>query len=163
TQEAQAMSPAPPSPPPPSGGGPTSVEVTGAVKTVSGRCPSLAIAIGSRSIVTNADTDFQNLKCTDIKKNVTLRVDGIAQTGTTSSGAFVYQLNPELGTVERSTQSFGPFFVERASTAGRGETSFAVTFQHLRFTSLDGHNLRDGTFVTTANKFRDETAAYDEN
>ena len=83
TQEAQATSPAPPSPPPPSGGGPTSVEVTGAVKTVSGRCPSLAIAIGSRSIVTNADTDFQNLKCTDIKKNVTLRVDGIAQTGTT--------------------------------------------------------------------------------
>ena len=40
------------------------------------------------------------------------------------SGAFVYRLNPELGTVERSTASFGPFFVERASTAGRGDVSF---------------------------------------
>jgi len=82
---------------------------------------------------------------------------------TSSSGAFVYQLNSELGTVERATQSFGPFFVERASTAGRGETAFALTFQHLHFTSLDGHNLRDGSFVTTANQFKDETAAYDEN
>src|SRR5207245_1199101 len=82
---------------------------------------------------------------------------------TSSSAAFVYQLNPELGTVERATQSFGPFFVERASTAGRGQASFALTFQHLRFSSLDGHDLRDGTFVTTANQFRDESAPYDEN
>src|SRR5438876_5182642 len=82
---------------------------------------------------------------------------------TSSSAAFVYQLNSELGTVERATQSFGPFFVERASTAGRGEMSFALTFQHLRFSSLDGHDLRDGTFVTTANQFRDESAPYDEN
>src|ERR1700736_4304485 len=37
---------------------------------------------------------------------------------TASSGAFVYRLNPELGTVERATPSFGPFFVERALTAG---------------------------------------------
>src|ERR1700712_4458730 len=38
---------------------------------------------------------------------------------TSSSGAFVYRLNPDLGTVERATHSFGPFFTERASTAGR--------------------------------------------
>jgi hypothetical protein len=82
---------------------------------------------------------------------------------TSSSGAFVYRLNPELGTVERATASFGPFFVERASTAGRGEASLALTFQHLHFTSLDGNNLRNGTFVTLANKFKDETAPYDEN
>src|SRR5437773_250891 len=82
---------------------------------------------------------------------------------TSSSGAFVYRLNPELGTVERTTESFGPFFVERASTAGRGEASFALTFQHLRFSSLDGHDLRSGTFVTIANKFKDEPNPYDEN
>ena len=57
---------------------------------------------------------------------------------TSSSASFVYQLNPELGTVERATQSFGPFFVERASTAARGQASFALTFQHLQFSSLDG-------------------------
>jgi len=82
---------------------------------------------------------------------------------TSSSGAFVYRLNPELGTVERATASFGPFFVERAVTAGRGEASLALTFQHLHFSSLDGHDLRDGTFVTLANKFKDESTSYDEN
>jgi hypothetical protein len=79
----------------------------------------------------------------------------------TSSGAFVYRLNPELGTVERATQSFGPFFVERAATAGRGEASFGLTMQHVRFGSLDGHELRTGTLVTTANQFSDESAPFD--
>src|SRR3954464_1571102 len=79
----------------------------------------------------------------------------------TSSSAFSYRLNPELGTVERSTQNFGPFFVERAQTAGRGQASFGVTFEHLHFTSLDGRNLRDGTFVTTANQFVDERTLFD--
>jgi hypothetical protein len=79
----------------------------------------------------------------------------------TSSSGFVYRLNPELGTVERVTQSFGPFFVERAITAGRGQVSIGATFQQLRFTMLDGHNLRDGTLVTTANQFTDESAPFD--
>jgi hypothetical protein len=79
----------------------------------------------------------------------------------TSSGAFVYRLNPELGTVERSTPNFGPFFVERAQTAGRGQASFGVSFEQLHFTSLDGRSLRDGTFVTTANQFVDEKTPFD--
>ena len=78
-----------------------------------------------------------------------------------STGAFVYRLNPELGTVERATETFGPFFVERAQTAARGQTSFGLTFQHLHFDSLDGRNLRDGTLVTTANKFADETTPFE--
>jgi len=80
---------------------------------------------------------------------------------TTSSGAFVYRLNPELGTVERATSSYGPFFVERALTAGPHQASIGLTFQHLRFTSLDGANLRDGSLVTTANQFVDERTAFD--
>jgi len=79
----------------------------------------------------------------------------------TSSGGFVYRLNPELGTVERATQSFGPFFVERALTAGRHDAAFGLTFQRLHFTSLDGQKLRDGTLVTTANQFVDEAAPFD--
>ncbi len=78
-----------------------------------------------------------------------------------SSGAFLYRLNPELGTVERATSSFGPFFVERSLTAGRGRSAFGLTYQHLRFTSLDGHNLRDGSLVTTANQFVDEQTPFD--
>jgi hypothetical protein len=80
---------------------------------------------------------------------------------TASSGAFVYRLNPELGTVERATQSFGPFFVERALTAGHGRASFGMTYQHFRFTSLGGRSLREGTLVTTANQFSDEPEPFD--
>jgi hypothetical protein len=80
---------------------------------------------------------------------------------TTSSGAFVYRLNPELGTVERATQSFGPFFIERALTAGDRQASIGMTFQHLRFTSLDGSNLRDGSLITTALQFIDEPTPFD--
>lgn len=78
-----------------------------------------------------------------------------------TSGAFAYRLNPELGTVERTTQTFGASFVERAQTAGRGQVSFGLAFQYLRFDSLDGRNLRDGSLVTTANKFVDETTPFD--
>jgi len=80
----------------------------------------------------------------------------------TSSSAFVYRLNPELGTVERATETFGPFFVERAMTAGKGQASFGLTYQQLQFTSLDGQNLRDGSLVTTANQFVDEATPFDE-
>jgi hypothetical protein len=79
----------------------------------------------------------------------------------TSSGGFAYRLNPELGTVERASDSFGPFFVERAMTAGRGTASLGLTIQHMRLTSLDGRSLRDGTLVTTANQFTDEDAPFD--
>jgi hypothetical protein len=80
---------------------------------------------------------------------------------TTSSGAFVYRLNPELGTSERATQSFGPFFLERALTAGRHQASVGMTFQHLHFNALDGRALDDGSLVTTANRFTDESAPFD--
>ena len=44
-----------------------------------------------------------------------------------SSSGFLYRLNPQLGTMERTTQSFGSVFVERALTAGEGRTSFGVS------------------------------------
>jgi hypothetical protein len=79
----------------------------------------------------------------------------------TSSSGFTYRFNPSLGTVERASQTFGPFFVERAITSGGGQASFGVTFQYSSFTSLDGNNLRDGSFVTVANRFRDEPDPFD--
>jgi hypothetical protein len=79
----------------------------------------------------------------------------------TSSGGFVYRLNPELGTVERATESFGGFFVERALTPGHGRAAFGISASTSAFDNLDNHDLRDGTFVTIANRFRDETAPFD--
>lgn len=79
----------------------------------------------------------------------------------TSSGGFAYRLNPALGSAERTSDSFGPFFVERALTSGTGQASFGVSFQYRSFTSLDGHDLGDGAFVTVANQFRDEARPFD--
>lgn len=36
-----------------------------------------------------------------------------------------------------------------------------LTLQHLHFTSLDGRSLRDGTLITTANQFIDESTEFD--
>jgi hypothetical protein len=79
----------------------------------------------------------------------------------TSSGGFVYRLNPELGTVERATESFGGFFVERALTPGHGRAAFGVSASTADFDSLDGHNLTDGSFVTIARRFTDEPDPFD--
>jgi hypothetical protein len=78
-----------------------------------------------------------------------------------ASSGFVYRFNSDLGTMERASQNFGPFFVERAVTPGRGAVSFGLAFQQFRFTTLDGQNLRDGTLLTTANQFVDEAAPFD--
>ena len=79
----------------------------------------------------------------------------------TSSSGFLYRLNPELGTVERASQSFGAFFTERALTAGRWRVSFGLTASSSNFDRLNGRSLRDGTLVTIANRFRDEDAPFD--
>jgi hypothetical protein len=80
--------------------------------------------------------------------------------GSSSSG-FSYRLNPSLGTVERASETFGPFFVERALTAGAGQASLGITFHYASFRSLDGNDLRDGGFVTVANQFTDEPEPFD--
>ena len=79
----------------------------------------------------------------------------------TSSSGFAYRLDPELGTMSRVSDSFGTFFVERASTSGRGRVSFGASATFADYDRLDGLNLTDGTLVTTANIFRDETAPFD--
>lgn len=79
----------------------------------------------------------------------------------TSSSGFTYRLNPTLGTVERASETFGPFFVERALTSGAGQANFGFTFQFASFDKLDGHDLKNGQFVTIANQFRDEPAPFD--
>jgi hypothetical protein len=61
-----------------------------------------------------------------------------------SSSGFTYRLNPTLGTVERASETFGPFYVERALTAGAGQASLGVTLQYASFRAIDGNNLRNG-------------------
>jgi len=80
----------------------------------------------------------------------------------TSSSGFLYRFNPQLGTAERATQTFGGFFVERALTAGGGRVSIGFSTATAAFNRLDGKNVRDGSLVTIANQFRDEPAPFDQ-
>jgi hypothetical protein len=122
----------------------------------------LTFLVTNNSVATGSpDRDREAALATSDTISRALRANLATLPVTASSGAFVYRLNPALGTVERATQSFGPFFVERALTAGRHQASVGMTYQHLHFTSLDGRNLRDGSLVTTANQFTDENAPYE--
>jgi len=67
-----------------------------------------------------------------------------------SSGGFVYRLNRDLGLVERASDGFGPFFTERVLRNSRGQISVGVSHQFARFSSLQGADLREGTFPTNA-------------
>lgn len=78
-----------------------------------------------------------------------------------SSSGFLYRFNPQLGTVERATESFGAFFVERALGPGRGRASFGATVSSSSFDRLGDLRLRDGTLQTVANQFRDESQPFD--
>ncbi len=78
-----------------------------------------------------------------------------------STGGFLYRLNPTLGTMERASGTFGPFFLQRAMTSGKGQTSIGFTYRHSSFDTLDGRHLRDGTLVTTANRLSDEPDPFD--
>jgi hypothetical protein len=78
-----------------------------------------------------------------------------------SAGGFVYRFNPTLGSIERVTDSFGPILLNRTLTSGRGQKSVGINYRYARFDALDGRPLRDGTLVTTANRFTDEPEAFD--
>jgi len=78
-----------------------------------------------------------------------------------SAGGFAYRLDPALGTVMRSSDSFGPFFTERSLTVGRGQSSFGVSYRPAVFDTIDGRSLRDGTLVSTASTLRGETDPFD--
>ena len=78
-----------------------------------------------------------------------------------SSGGFTYRLDRQLGTVIRSSDSFGPFYTERSLTAGRNRASFGVGYQSTLYNTIDGRDLRDGTLVSTAAILRGDTQPFD--
>lgn len=80
---------------------------------------------------------------------------------TSSTGGFIYRFNPVMGTMERVSDDFGPFFVERSLTSGRGQVSFGLSYRHSQFDTLDGRSLVDGTLVTIANRLGTESQPFD--
>jgi hypothetical protein len=52
-----------------------------------------------------------------------------------------FSLDPNLGTLTRSTESFGSVLSERAHTIGRRRFTFGVSFQHFGFDQIEGIDL----------------------
>jgi Putative MetA-pathway of phenol degradation len=80
---------------------------------------------------------------------------------TSSASAFTYRLDRNLGTVVRSSDSFGPFLVERSLTSGLLRGSLALTYQNASFDTIDGRSLKDGTLVATASRLRGDAQPFD--
>jgi len=80
---------------------------------------------------------------------------------TSSASAFTYRLDGNLGVVVRSSDSFGPFLVERSLTTGRLRGSLAVSYQAASFDTIDGRSLKDGTLVATASRLRGDAQPFD--
>lgn len=77
------------------------------------------------------------------------------------ASGFTYRLDPALGTDVRSSRHFGPFFVERSLTAGKGQVSFGFAHTSSSFDTIDERSLRDGTLLATASRLVNETQPFD--
>lgn len=66
-----------------------------------------------------------------------------------SSGGFTFTLDPSLGTLNRTTDSFGPLFAERALTSGRGKLTVGSSYVHSTYDKFEGKDLQDGEIHTT--------------
>jgi hypothetical protein len=58
-----------------------------------------------------------------------------------SSGGFTYSFDDDVGTFERTSDSFGPSLAERALTNGKGKLNIGVNFQSSSFDSFEGKDL----------------------
>jgi len=61
-----------------------------------------------------------------------------------SAGGFTYTFDPGLGTYSRNSSTFGPSFLERALTIGKGRFNFGANYQHASFSSFEGKDLEGG-------------------
>jgi hypothetical protein len=77
-----------------------------------------------------------------------------------SAGGFVYRFSPAFGTVERASDSFGPFFSERAVRNGRGHLSLSLAYSYAEFGTLQGADITAGTFPTNTARFANQLQSF---
>ncbi|MFB3903923.1 MAG: transporter [Acidobacteriota bacterium] len=63
------------------------------------------------------------------------------------ASGFTYVVDPTLGTMTRSAQSFGPILAERAETIGKNRVNIGFSYQHFGFDKLEGRDLDSVTSV----------------
>jgi hypothetical protein len=60
------------------------------------------------------------------------------------TGGFAFTFDPQLGTFQRATDSFGPAFADRALTNGRQRLTLGANFQYSKYTTFEGNKLDNG-------------------
>src|SRR5262245_48970631 len=90
----------------------------------------LSFLLTNRSIPTGDFVqDAQAAAATRDTISTFLLLELATQPVVSSASAFTYRLDRNLGTVVRSSDSFGPFLIERSLTAGFLRGSVALNFQ----------------------------------
>src|ERR1043166_2924712 len=84
---------------------------------------------------------FNQLQVPSQVNNALLTLLSTYPTGS-PAGGFTYVFDPALGSLTRSSTSFGPSFAERALTTGRDKVSIGFGFQHAAYDTFEGLNLR---------------------
>ena len=123
----------------------------------------LSLLLTNRAVQTNDFVrDTQAAETTRDTITTLLGAELATQPPSLSSAGFAYRFDEELSTLVRASRSFGSFFTERSLTAGQGRASIGANLRLTHYSTLDGRDLDDGTFLTTANQFTDEAAPFDQ-
>ena len=121
----------------------------------------LTFLMTNRSIATDDFVRDEQAAITTRDTIGDLLVLELANLPSSSAAGFSYRLDPSLGTVIRSSDSFGPVFTERSLLAGKGQASFSINYRSTGYDNIDGRNLRDGTLLSTASILRGDSAPFD--
>jgi hypothetical protein len=78
----------------------------------------------------------------------------------TSSGGFIFKLDPSTGLLSRTTTTFGPSFTERALTSGEGQISVGATYSSTSFNKISDFSLKSLPLasMTSSNSLLSRTA-----
>lgn len=121
----------------------------------------LTFLVTNRSIATDDFVRDEQAALATRDTVANLLVLELATLPSSSTAGFTYRLDPALGTMIRSSDSFGPLFTERALTPGRRQASFGMSFRSTSYSDIDGRDLRNGTLLSTASILRGEAAPFD--
>ena len=123
----------------------------------------LSFLLTNRSIATDdAARDAEAAAATRDAISRFLLIELATLPSLSSSVGFTYRVARELGgAVVRSSDSFGPAFVERSLTAGALRPAFGVAYQEASFDRIDGRRLDDGTLVATASRLLGQAQPFD--
>ncbi len=121
----------------------------------------LSFLMTNRSIPTDDFVRDEQAAIATSNMIASLFVLDLASLPSSSGAGFTYRLDPTLGTVIRTSESFGPIFTQRSLQAGQNQASFGVSYRSTNFSNIDGRSLRDGTLLSTASILRGDAAPFD--